>query len=121
MLIPPLLLHFSKRFATHLGGGSTQNGRTSIAKRLGVKRGHGATVSPTHIIVRQRGFRWKPGQNVVVGRDHTFNAAVAGRVRMERDHEKKETVVHVDEAGVGRREIMFQEISKYFRPQKECM
>lgn len=105
----------SKRFATHIAGGSTQNGRTSIAKRLGVKRSHGATVSPTQILVRQRGYKWRPGLNVTVGKDYTLNSMVAGKVRMERDHGEKYTYVHVDakELPGGRRGFHLQDISRY--------
>ncbi len=65
------------------GGGSTRLGRDSKAKRLGVKRYAGEHVSAGTIIVRQRGTRIKPGNNVGVGRDHTLFARTDGIVTFE--------------------------------------
>ena len=62
-------------------GGSSRNGRDSQSKRLGVKRFGGELVSPGAIIVRQRGTRVHPGDNVGMGRDHTLFAKAAGRVK----------------------------------------
>jgi large subunit ribosomal protein L27 len=67
-------------FASKKGAGSTRNGRDSNAQRLGVKRFGGEAVIPGHIIVRQRGTRFHPGQGVGIGKDHTIYALVAGRV-----------------------------------------
>ncbi|MEW5755163.1 MAG: 50S ribosomal protein L27 [Pseudomonadota bacterium] len=64
-------------------GGSTRNGRDSIAKRLGVKRFGGEMVSAGNILVRQRGTSVRPGVNVGMGRDHTLFAKVDGRVVFE--------------------------------------
>ena len=61
-------------------GGSSRNGRDSQSKRLGVKRYGGELVSAGSIIVRQRGTRVHPGDNVGMGRDHTLFAKVDGRV-----------------------------------------
>ncbi len=61
-------------------GGSSRNGRDSQAKRLGVKRYGGQIVLAGNILVRQRGTRVHPGDNVGVGRDHTLFAKVGGRV-----------------------------------------
>ncbi|MCS7000457.1 MAG: 50S ribosomal protein L27 [Bacteroidota bacterium] len=66
------------------GGGSTKNGRDSNSKRLGVKRFGGQFVRAGNIIVRQRGTRWHPGQNVGLGRDYTLFALVDGIVKFER-------------------------------------
>ena len=63
------------------GGGSSRNGRDSHAQRLGVKRFAGQTVSGGSILVRQRGTRFKPGENVGRGKDDTLYARVAGVVR----------------------------------------
>jgi large subunit ribosomal protein L27 len=63
------------------GGGSTRNGRDSQAKRLGVKAFGSQTVSAGSIIVRQRGTRVHPGNNVGIGKDHTLYALVDGQVR----------------------------------------
>ena len=61
-------------------GGSSKNGRDSAAKRLGSKVFDGEFVNAGAILVRQRGTRIHPGENVGVGRDHTLYAAAAGRV-----------------------------------------
>jgi large subunit ribosomal protein L27 len=61
-------------------GGSSRNGRDSQAKRLGVKRYGGQVVSAGSILVRQRGTRIHPGENVGVGKDHTLFAKVNGKV-----------------------------------------
>ena len=62
------------------GGGSTRNGRDSQPKMLGVKVFGGQTVPAGSIIVRQRGTRFHPGDNVGMGRDHTLFALIAGAV-----------------------------------------
>jgi large subunit ribosomal protein L27 len=61
-------------------GGSLRNGRDSQAKRLGVKRYGGQTVTAGSILVRQRGTRVHPGDNVGVGKDHTLYARMTGKV-----------------------------------------
>ncbi len=63
------------------GGGSTRNGRDSEAKRLGVKVYGGQTIPAGSIIVRQRGTRFHPGNNVGMGKDHTLFALVDGSVK----------------------------------------
>jgi large subunit ribosomal protein L27 len=65
------------------GGGSSRNGRDSNAKRLGVKRYAGQSVEAGTILVRQRGTRIHPGNNVGVGRDYTLFALVSGVVKFE--------------------------------------
>ena len=64
-------------------GSSTKNGRDSNAKRLGVKRYDGQLVLPGTIIVRQRGTRIHPGENVGLGRDYTIFSLVEGKVKFE--------------------------------------
>ena len=64
-------------------GGSTNNGRDSNAKRLGVKRYGGERVTGGSIIVRQRGTRIRPGTNVGMGRDYTLFAMIDGQVTFE--------------------------------------
>ena len=64
-------------------GGSTNNGRDSNAKRLGVKRYGGERVTGGSIIVRQRGTRIRPGTNVGMGRDFTLFAMIDGNVTFE--------------------------------------
>jgi large subunit ribosomal protein L27 len=61
-------------------GGSTRNGRDSESKRLGVKRFGGQQVAAGNIIVRQRGTRFHPGENVRCGKDHTLFATADGKV-----------------------------------------
>jgi len=62
------------------GAGSSKNGRDSNPKMLGVKRFGGQTVKAGEIIVRQRGTKFHPGENVGLGRDHTLFALVQGAV-----------------------------------------
>jgi len=61
-------------------GGSSRNGRDSESKRLGVKKFGGETVLAGNIIVRQRGTKWHPGDNVGMGKDHTLFALLNGTV-----------------------------------------
>ncbi len=65
------------------GGGKTKNGRDSNSKRLGLKRYAGDTVNAGTILVRQRGTRIHPGNNVGVGRDYTLFALINGIVKYE--------------------------------------
>jgi len=65
------------------GGGRTRNGRDSQSKRLGVKRYAGESVNAGTILVRQRGTRIHPGNNVGVGKDYTLFALVDGIVKFE--------------------------------------
>lgn len=74
------------------GQGSTSNGRDSIGKRLGVKKFGGEIVSAGSIIIRQRGTRFYPGQNVGMGGDHTLFAKADGVVKFERKGREKKLV-----------------------------
>jgi len=65
------------------GGGTSRNGRDSQGQRLGVKRFAGQVVNAGTIIVRQRGTRIFPGNNVGIGRDHTLFALIDGIVKFE--------------------------------------
>ena len=65
-------------------GGSTRLGRDSESKRLGVKRGDGQAVKAGEILIRQRGTKWRPGENVRQGKDDTLYAAVAGIVKFSK-------------------------------------
>ncbi|HOT43651.1 MAG TPA: 50S ribosomal protein L27 [Spirochaetota bacterium] len=76
------------------GGGSTRNGRDSNSKRLGVKRYGGQLIKGGTIIVRQRGTRIHPGNNVGCGKDFTLFALIDGVVTFERK-DKKRTQVSV--------------------------
>ncbi|MBI2634834.1 50S ribosomal protein L27 [Candidatus Peregrinibacteria bacterium] len=88
-------------------GGSTQNGRDSVAKRLGVKLFAGQVVRPGGIIIRQRGTEYFPGHNTGMGRDHTIYSLVDGKVKfVEKALKKydnrvfKDTIVNVEPVGV---------------------
>ena len=61
-------------------GGSTRNGRDSVSKRLRVKCFGGEAVKAGNIIVRQRGTRFHPGENVGIGKDHTLFAKADGKI-----------------------------------------
>ena len=65
-------------------GGSSRNGRDSAGRRLGVKRFGGEAVIPGNIIIRQRGTKFHPGDNVGMGKDHTLFAKIDGQVRFRR-------------------------------------
>lgn len=81
------------------GGGSSRNGRDSKSKRLGVKLYDGNAVRAGGIIVRQRGTRFFPGNNVGIGRDHTLYATVDGLVKFEaiRRDRKQVSVYPIDQ------------------------
>ena len=65
-------------------GGSSSNGRDSIGRRLGVKKFGGESVIAGNIIIRQRGTKFHPGNNVGMGKDHTLYALITGYVKFER-------------------------------------
>jgi large subunit ribosomal protein L27 len=77
------------------GGGSSRNGRDSESKRLGVKKFGGEFVIPGNIIVRQRGTRFHPGENVGIGKDFTIFAIAEGTVNFhtKRDGRKYINVI----------------------------
>lgn len=74
------------------GTGSTRNGRDSNAQRLGVKRYGGETVLAGNILVRQRGTKFHPGNNVGRGSDDTLFALVAGVVTFERKDKTRQKI-----------------------------
>ena len=69
-------------------GGSSRNGRDSEGRRLGVKKFGGEKVIPGNIIVRQRGTKFHPGQNVGMGKDHTLFALVEGSVEFKKTRQR---------------------------------
>ena len=71
-------------FAHKKGVGSTKNGRDSESKRLGCKRADGQFVLAGNILVRQRGTKIHPGNNVGKGSDDTLFALIDGKVKFER-------------------------------------
>ncbi|MTI48495.1 MAG: 50S ribosomal protein L27 [Firmicutes bacterium] len=79
-------------FAHKKGVGSTKNGRDSESKRLGVKRADGQFVLAGNILVRQRGTKIHPGQNVGIGGDDTLFAKADGVVKFERKGKNKKQV-----------------------------
>ena len=84
------------------GGGSTRLGRDSKPKMLGVKRYAGQRVSAGTILVRQRGTRIHPGNNVGLGRDHTLFALVDGSVKFEPIAKNRRRVsVYADQSNEG--------------------
>jgi large subunit ribosomal protein L27 len=74
------------------GVGSSKNGRDSQSKRLGVKRYDGQVVRAGNILVRQRGTKIHPGNNVMKGGDDTLFAIIDGRVKFERKGKDKKQV-----------------------------
>lgn len=81
------------------GVGSSRNGRDSESKRLGVKRGDGQFVLAGNILVRQRGTKIHPGNNVGIGGDDTLFALIDGNVKFERKgRDKKQVSVHAEQA-----------------------
>ena len=78
--------------AHHKGQGSTNNGRDSESKRLGIKRADGQLVQAGNILYRQRGTKMHPGTNVGIGSDDTLFALVDGTVKFERKGKDKKQV-----------------------------
>ena len=78
--------------ATKKAGGSSRNGRDSAGRRLGVKKFGGQKVKPGQIIIRQRGTKFYPGDNVGMGKDHTLFALIAGAVSFRVGYKKRSFV-----------------------------
>ncbi|MFN3685124.1 MAG: 50S ribosomal protein L27 [Fimbriimonadaceae bacterium] len=76
------------------GQGSTRNGRDSQSKRLGVKKFGGEVVKAGSILVRQRGTKFHPGQNVGIGNDHTLFALIDGQVKFEGPDKRRRVSVY---------------------------
>jgi large subunit ribosomal protein L27 len=81
--------------ATKKAGGSSRNGRDSAGRRLGVKKFGGQLVIAGNIILRQRGTKWHPGENVGIGKDHTIFAKINGIVKFVKSAHKNRTFVNV--------------------------
>ena len=84
-------------------GGSTQNGRDSRSKRRGVKRFGGEVVNAGEILIRQKGFWYRPGANTYLGKDWTIHAETDGKVRFSEKRVEKfngnrerATMIHID-------------------------
>jgi ribosomal protein L27 len=87
--------HHSKQdwvMAHKKGAGSTDNGRDSISKRLGVKMFGGQSAKAGNILVRQRGTKFHPGENVYMGRDHTLHAQIDGHVTFRKSRDNRSYV-----------------------------
>jgi large subunit ribosomal protein L27 len=79
------------------GQGSTQNNRDSAGRRLGVKKFGGEFVRAGNIIIRQRGTKVHPGNNVGLGKDHTIYALIDGYVKFEiKDKKRKKVSVYTE-------------------------
>ena len=74
------------------GQGTSRNGRDSNSKRLGVKKFGGQAVIAGNIILRQRGTRYHPGDNVGMGRDFTLFALTEGKVQFDKPHRRVNVV-----------------------------
>ena len=73
-------------------GGSSRNGRDSNPKMLGVKIYGGEDINPGNVIVRQRGTKFYPGENVGMGKDHTLFATAAGHVSFKTGFKRRQFV-----------------------------
>lgn len=69
-------------------GGSSRNGRDSAGRRLGVKLYAGQTIKAGQIIIRQRGTKYHPGENVGIGKDHTLYSLINGVVAFKKTRTK---------------------------------
>ena len=76
-------------------GGSSRNGRDTAGRRLGIKKYGGESVVSGNIIVRQRGTKYHPGDNVGMGRDHTLFSLTSGKVKFDKNYAGR-TIVAVE-------------------------
>ena len=100
--IPLLLPRTPTRAASHAAQGVANGPKQGPGKRLGAKKGDSEPVVPGNILFRQRGSLWWPGENCVMGRDHTISALAKGFVRYYRDparHPKRKYIGVVFEPG----------------------
>ena len=96
LLGPQTSTQITVRNATKKAGGSSNNGRDSAGRRLGIKVWPGRMANAGSIIVRQRGKKFLCGENVGMGNDHTLFALAAGVVKMEKSAKnKKRNIVHI--------------------------
>ena len=84
--------------ATKKQGGSSNNGRDSAGRRLGIKLYPGQQAKAGSIVIRQRGAKFRPGENTGIGRDHTIFATQPGIVKFTRHphHKKKRHIVSIE-------------------------
>jgi large subunit ribosomal protein L27 len=90
------VLRIQVRFASKKSGGSTSNGRTSNPHFMGLKLQHNAKAKQGSILVRQRGTKFHPGENVGMGRDFTLFALKPGVVSIHYDIERQRNYISVD-------------------------
>ena len=94
-------------------GGSSRNGRDTEGRRLGIKKFGGESVIAGNILVRQRGTKWHPGENVGLGRDHTIFALVDGQVEFRRKAAGPRA--HLRPTVAGRRRVSAPDLRQGFR------
>jgi ribosomal protein L27 len=108
----PSCLHQQIRWATKKAGGSSKNGGSSGGKSLELKRADGEKVEIGHILVRQRGLKFHPGEGVVVGRDHTIVAKRPGKMRVHYDIDRLKRVISVDDGSMYESLIFSKKVMK---------
>ena len=101
--------------AHHKGQGSTDNGRDSESKRLGIKRADGQLVNAGNILFRQRGTKIHPGTNVGIGSDDTLYAKITGIMKVERLGKDKKKISVYPEA-----QVKAAKVEKAEKPAKEA-
>ena len=101
--------------AHHKGQGSTDNGRDSESKRLGIKRADGQLVNAGNILYRQRGTKMHPGTNVGIGSDDTLYAKITGIMKVERLGKDKKKISVYPEA-----QVKAAKVEKAEKPAKEA-
>ncbi len=101
--------------AHHKGQGSTDNGRDSESKRLGIKRADGQLVNAGNILFRQRGTKMHPGTNVGIGSDDTLYAKITGIMKVERLGKDKKKISVYPEA-----QVKAAKVEKNEKPAKEA-
>lgn len=96
VVVSPWMTTTTRGMATKKAGGSSSNGRDSAGRRLGIKVWPNQTAKAGSILVRQRGQKFRPGDNVGMGKDHTLFAKVEGSVFMTKlPTNRKRNVVHI--------------------------
>lgn len=99
-------------FASKKGVSSTKNGRDSISKRLGAKKGDGQLVKVGNIIYRQRGTKIYPGHNVKMGGDNTLFSLVDGFVKYENFNAKKRVSVYPQRRVIENKKLTTKVVAK---------
>eukprot|EP01098_Paradermamoeba_levis_P006727 TRINITY_DN2797_c0_g1_i1.p1 TRINITY_DN2797_c0_g1~~TRINITY_DN2797_c0_g1_i1.p1 ORF type:complete len:134 (+),score=45.59 TRINITY_DN2797_c0_g1_i1:91-492(+) len=92
---PSIGVDIFSRNATKKAAGTSRNGRDSIGRRLGLKKNQLEIVRPGHILIRQRGTKYRAGLNVGLGKDHTLFSLVHGRVFFSDNEVRERKVVNV--------------------------